>query len=135
MMTRMPRLLILIPAVWLGGSVPALGAGQQLGMLDQLERGAWELRYRGEARVERICLADGRRLIQLRHPGPACERVVIADGPAAVTVQYTCVGRGYGRTEIRRETSRLAQVQSVGIVDGLPYELFAEARRVGDCSS
>jgi hypothetical protein len=134
-MTRLHRLLVLIPAVWLGGSVSALGAGPQLGMLDQLERGRWEVRYRGEPRVERLCVANGRSLIQLRHPGPACERVVIEDGPSEVTVQYTCVGRGYGRTAIKRETNRLVQVESVGIVNGLPYELLAEARRVGDCSS
>jgi hypothetical protein len=105
-------------------------------MLDQLERGSWELRYRGaERRVERLCVADGRRMIQLRHPGPACERVVIEDGPNQVTVQYTCIGRGYGRTQIKRETNRLVQVTSQGIVDGLPYEDVAEARRVGDCAS
>jgi hypothetical protein len=118
----------------LGWALPAGSAPQALAMLDQLERGAWELRGRnGGQAVERICLGDISRLIQLRHPGPACERVVVADSASAVTVQYTCRGRGYGRTEIRRETNRLVQVQSQGIVDGLPYELTAEARRIGEC--
>ena len=30
-----------------------------------------------------------------------------------VTVQYTCRGRGYGRTHIRRETNRLVQIVAV----------------------
>jgi hypothetical protein len=135
-MTLRARLLVLIPALGLTFGVPATGAGPALGMLDQLERGSWELRYRGaEPRTERLCVADGRRLLQLRHPGPACARVVIEDGANAVTVQYTCSGRGYGRTQIKRETNRLVQVQSQGIADGLPYEDIAEARRVGDCAS
>lgn len=129
---------LLIPTLLAGlaGSVPARGAGQQLAMLDELEGGSWELRYRGsDPRVERLCVADGWRLIQLRHPGPACQRVVIDDGAVAVTVQYTCPGRGYGRTRIKRETNRLVQLTSQGIADGLPFEDVAEARRVGDCAS
>jgi hypothetical protein len=129
---------LLVPILLAGvaGSVPARGAGQQLAMLDELERGSWELRYRGsDRRVERLCVADGRRLIQLRHPGPACQRVVIDDGAVAVTVQYTCPGRGYGRTQIKRETNRLVQLTSQGIADGLPFEDVAEARRIGDCAS
>lgn len=130
------RLLVLLPAIWLASSIPASSAGPGLAMLDQLERGAWELRYRGvERRVERLCVSDSRRLIQLRHPGPACERVVIEDSANAVTVQYICPGRGYGRTQIKRETNRLVQVTSQGIADGLPYDDVAEARRVGDCSN
>ena len=133
-MTRPTKLVfVAVAGFWLAS--PAGGAPRSLAMLDQLERGSWELRLRGGGQsVERICLGDVSRLIQLRHPGPSCERVVVAAGTNAVTVQYVCQGRGYGRTEIRRETNRLVQVQSQGIVDGLPYEVLAEARRVGDCS-
>jgi hypothetical protein len=58
----------------------------------------------------------------------------VTDSPGEVVVQYTCRGRGYGRTEVRRETNRLVQVQSQGIVDGLPFAITAEARRIGDCT-
>ena len=60
---------------------------------------------------------------------------MIEDGANAVTVQYTCQGSGYGRTQIKRETSRLVQIESQGIAGGLPFEFTAEARRVGDCAS
>ena len=42
-------------------------------------------------------------------------------------------GNGYGRTNLRREISRLVQIESQGIVDGLPFQFAAEARRVGAC--
>ena len=119
-----------------GFAAPAVGQRQGLAMLNQLEGGHWELRDRDtRAPVEQLCLRDGRRLIQLRHPVSQCEQLIVADNPSDVTVQYTCRGRGYGRTHIRRETGRLVQIESQGIVDGLPFEFAAEGRRVGDCAS
>ncbi len=105
-----------------------------LAMLDQLEDGEWELRLRdapGEPR--HICLSDARKLIQLRHPGQPCNSVVVEDTPVSVTVQYTCRGRGYGRTHVRREADNLVQIDSQGIARGLPFSFAAEARRVGSC--
>jgi hypothetical protein len=112
----------------------ATGQKPALGMLDSLQKGMWELRFResGEA-ARRICLGDGRRFIQLRHSATNCDRLVVKDSADAVTVQYTCPGQGYGRTNIRRETSSLIQLESQGIADGLPFSFVAEARRVGGC--
>jgi hypothetical protein len=102
-------------------------------MLDKLDRGEWELRYRDGGEVRRLCLHTGRELIQLKHTTPGCSRYVVEDGASVVTVQYTCKGNGYGRTSIRRETGTLAQVDSQGIAGGLPFQVTAEARRVGTC--
>jgi hypothetical protein len=115
---------------------PAQGQRPALAMLDELEHGRWELRIRepGGA-VEQLCLGDARRLIQLRHPAQACERLIVSDGPGEVTVQYTCRGRGYGRTHIRRESNRLIQLDSQGIANGLPFAFAAEGRRVGECTT
>lgn len=118
----------------LGLAVPAAGQKPPLAMLDQLERGRWELRMRdGAGTIQSICLSDGRRLIQLRHPLNSCERFVVDDEASDVTVQYTCRGRGYGRTHIRRESARLVQIETQGIAEGLPFNFVAEGRRVGDC--
>jgi hypothetical protein len=115
---------------------PATGQRQQLAMLDQLERGRWEIRLRdGTRRAYPVCVDNGRKLIQLRHDALACERTVISDTANEVTVQYTCRGRGYGRTSIRKETSQLVQIQSQGIAEGLPFDFAAEARRLGDCGA
>ena len=116
-------------------STPLSGQRPALAMLNQLDSGRWELRLREHgAAAERICMRDGRRLIQLRHPQQLCERFVVSDEPNAVVIQYTCRGRGYGRTQIRRESARLVQIESQGIAEGLPFNFAAEARWVaGDC--
>ena len=117
-----------------GASAPAAGQKQGLAMLDGLQSGRWELRpHERDGRVERLCLRDGRRLIQLRHPAAACNRLVLDDTVTEVTVQYTCPGHGYGRTNIRRESGRLVQLESQGVVDGLPFSFSAEGRYLGEC--
>jgi hypothetical protein len=122
--------------VTVGAGAPLLAQRPALAMLGELERGSWELRMReAGGRVERICLRDARRLIQLRHPADNCEPLVVSDTPGEVTVQYTCRGKGYGRTQIRRESNRLIQIDSQGIADGQPFAFSAEARRVGDCAA
>lgn len=134
--SRWMRLPLLLVAAAVGFAAPAAGQRSALAMLDQLESGRWELRLRDtRGPAEQICLRDGRRLIQLRHPASACERLIVADSPGEVTVQYTCRGRGYGRTHIRRETGRLVQIESQGIVDGQPFDFIAEGRRIGDCAT
>lgn len=117
-------------------AVPAAGQRPALAMLDRLESGRWELRVREPGgQVQRICLQNGRGLIQLRHPGNSCERLIVNDAANDVTVQYTCPGRGYGRTHIRMETGRLLQIETQGIADGLPFAYAMEARRIGDCEA
>ncbi len=113
------------------------GAGARtdgLPALQALNSGRWELRGR-DGSVQRICLGDKMRLVQLRHHGSACNQVVIDSSVDALTVQYTCRGRGYGRTHIRRESERLFQLETQGIAEGLPFEFDAEGRWVGECSS
>ena len=112
---------------------PGLAQGS-LAMLDTLDKGGWEVRYRNGDSARKVCLRTGRELIQLRHGGSACNRFVVEDGAAAVTVQYTCRGNGYGRTSLRRESATLVQIDSQGIADGKPFEFSAEARRTGSCS-
>lgn len=126
---------IAVAVAILAFAAPASGGGQSLTMLDELDSGRWEVRLRDGGSVpERMCVDSGRRFIQLRHQAENCERFVVQDGASDVTVQYTCRGRGYGRTHIRRETNRLVQIDSQGISQGLPFEFTAEARRVGDCA-
>lgn len=129
-------------AVLVGGTsaivaLPAYGERNALAMLDQLDAGAWELRQLGGegGAVRSLCLNSGRELIQLRHSGRSCRRIIVEDKPNEITVQYTCPGRGYGRTHVRRETSKLIQLDTQGIVDGKPFAFAAEGRRVGGCGN
>ena len=119
-----------VPVLVLGTAAIAQGS---LAMLDSLDRGGWELRFRDGEASRQICLRTGHELIQLRHREGGCNRFVVEDGKTEVTVQYTCRGNGYGRTSIRKEASGLVQIDSQGIVDGRPFQFSAEARHVGRC--
>ena len=55
----------------------------QLAMLDRIAPGKWEVRPRNGGAVEQICLDNGRRLIQLRHPNLSCRQFVVEDQAAA----------------------------------------------------
>lgn len=116
------------------GPVNAPAASARVAVLDRFERGDWEVRFRPDKARRRICMRNGRPLIQLRHPVRDCRQLVVSETGDRVTVHYTCPGHGYGRTEIWRENGRLAQIQSQGIVDGEPFDFSAEARRVGSCT-
>lgn len=116
-----------------GFAVAGHAEGGALAMLGKLQPGQWELRFREGGATTRICLRTGRELIQIRHRSAGCSRYVVEDGATEVTIQYTCPGKGYGRTSIRQETATLAQVSSQGIADGQPFQITAEARRIGAC--
>lgn len=114
---------------------PASAQAPTLAMLDKLERGDWVVRFRDGSTAKHVCVRNGRELIQLRHTQPGCSRYVVEDGVSEVTVQYSCKGKGHGRTTIRRESATLAQLESQGIAaNGLPFQFTAEARRVGACT-
>lgn len=125
---------IVVALLFAAAIMPAAAQAPSLAMLTRLDHGLWELRYRPDNRVERFCMRDGLDFIQLRHPKDNCSRFVVEDTADRVTVQYTCRGRGYGRTFIRRENNVLAQIQSQGLINGQPFDVAAEARWVGRCS-
>jgi hypothetical protein len=114
-------------------AVPLAAQTGGLAMLAGLAQGEWTVSYRDGAAPRKICVKSGEELIQLRHGRSDCNRFVVEDEASKVTVQYTCPGDGYGRTNIRRETDSLVQIESQGIAGGLPFQFAAEARRTGSC--
>ena len=125
-------------AAALGVSATLISSGAtaqagSLGMLANLAKGEWTLKSRDGSLDRKICVRTGMELIQLRHREQNCSRFVVEDEAQEVVVQYTCPGNGYGRTKIRQETPSLLQVQTQGIVEGLPFQANAEARRTGTC--
>ena len=119
-----PFVLLAVPGV----------AQASFDMLDTLDRGEWELRFRDGGNVRKICLRTGREFLQLRHPGTNCNRFVVENSASDVTVQYTCRGNGYGRTHIRKESTGLVQIDGQGIAGGKPFQFTAEARQTGRCN-
>ena len=132
-MAKWNGLMLALGASLAVAAAPAL-AQASLAMLDSLDKGGWELRYRDGSTARKVCVRSGREFIQLRHRGSGCNRFVVEDGAREVTIQYTCRGNGYGRTSIRKETGSLVQIDSQGIADGKPFEFSAEARRTGACN-
>jgi len=114
-------------------AAPAI-AQASLAMLDTLDRGGWEVRFRDGSSVRKVCVRTGREFIQLRHTEGGCNRFVVEDEATNVTVQYTCRGNGYGRTHIRKESGGLVQIDSQGIAGGQPFQFTAEARQTGSCN-
>ena len=112
---------------------PLAASAATTSVFDTLRLGLWEIRERGDDRVERVCVRAERDLVQLRHRGMSCRRIAIDEKGPNATVQYSCGASGYGRTLIRRETPVLVQLRSDGIDRGAPFSFEAEARRVGDC--
>ena len=126
--------LAAIGMIALGLALPASAQSDSLAMLGGLTKGEWTIKHRDGSDDRKICIKTGQELIQLRHNDPGCSRFVVEDGLNKVTVQYTCPGNGYGRTNIRKETGALVQIESQGIVSGLPFQFAAEARRTGTCT-
>ncbi|MAY20474.1 MAG: hypothetical protein CL955_07635 [Erythrobacteraceae bacterium] len=117
----------------LGLTLPAAAQTDSLAMLGGLAKGEWTIKHRDGSQDRKICVKTGQELIQLRHNEAGCSRFVVEDGANKVTVQYTCPGNGYGRTNIRKENGALVQIESQGIASGLPFQFAAEARRTGSC--
>ncbi|MFV0645138.1 MAG: DUF3617 domain-containing protein [Sphingomonadaceae bacterium] len=133
-MTKTAGKASLAGAVAIGMFAPVFAQAPAMQMLSGLQKGQWELRFRGSEPARKICVRNGQELIQIAHREAGCSRYVVEDSPQAVTVQYTCKGNGYGRTAIRKETGRLVQIQSQGIAGDRPFQFTAEGRYVGQCS-
>ncbi|MEO0591542.1 MAG: hypothetical protein AAFZ11_13420 [Pseudomonadota bacterium] len=131
--TLLAMALLIFAAGLVAGAVPLAAQSDELAMLSGLSKGEWTVKYRGNAPDKKICVETGEELIKLEHDAPDCSRYVVEDGVSKVTVQYTCRGQGYGRTDIRRESSQLVQIESQGISSGQPFKFAAEARRTGPC--
>lgn len=88
---------------------------------------------RNSSGSSKLCFRDLRQLIQLRHADLTCDHLLLENASQSLIVQYTCPGRGFGRTHILRESAQLIQMETQGVADGLPFEFAAEGRRVGEC--
>jgi hypothetical protein len=104
-----------------------------LPLLGAIEPGRWELRGAGNTLIGGVCLGDPGQLVQPQHLGQTCQRSLLAADARTVTVRYTCPGTGFGRTSVLVETPRLVQIDSQGIAGGTPFQIHAEARKVGPC--
>ncbi|MBU0557441.1 MAG: hypothetical protein KKD64_04540 [Alphaproteobacteria bacterium] len=128
--------LVIGAALWAVLSGASSAQPPQRGGLASLEPGEWELLERGRSpSSRRLCISEGSQLLQPQHPHRQCERYVIRQSPREVAASYDCGEGGRGRTDVRIETSRLVQISSQGVSEGLPFSLAMEGRRIGACRS
>jgi len=131
---RLGRLSILT-AVGVGALV-TLSAATPPKALSQAAPGLWEASgIPGAKAPVRQCLGDVLALAQFEHRTENCSRQVIRDDATMTTVEYSCPGGGFGRSEIAFVTPRSLRIETQGISDGLPFHYVLQARRVGDCPS
>jgi hypothetical protein len=126
--------LALVAAIAAIAAVPALALRENVTALTALERGRWLVHSAAQRPLARsICLGDPALLFQLEHGPTGCvQELVAADGRGGI-VQYSCQGRGYGRTSVRVETSKVVTIDTQGLIDGRPFAYRATARKVSDC--
>ena len=124
---------VLLPCVIGTASIGAAPAGQ-LAALTALEPGLWQLRAPGEP-TRNLCLGDPAPLMQIRHSGAACSRLVIENEKLIATVHYSCPGAGWGRTTLRITTPRSARIETQGIAGNAPFDVSLDARRTGECTA
>jgi len=126
---------VAVAALGWAAFAPATAQAPELGMLDKVRTGLWEIKTRGSADApDRVCIRDNKRLLQIRHLNTQCSRFVIEDEPRQVTVSYSCSGgAGHGRTTLIFEDTDLLRINTQGIAENSPFSYSAEARRVGNC--
>lgn len=129
------KILLRLLAVPLVGIGVTAAESPSLSALGLLQPGQWTLTSRdGDFATRSMCMTDARLLLQVKQPVGTCSRFVVANDPRSATITYTCQGAGNGRTTVRVETPRLAQVETQGLVGRIPFDLAIEARRTGDCT-
>ena len=104
--------------------------------ISTLSPGLWQLHEIGVTGPARpVCVTTPLDLIQLNHPGVACTRFTLDDVADHMTVQYTCQGKGYGRTTITVQEPGLIKLDTQGLgPDGRPFDIIYEGRRSGACA-
>jgi len=98
--------------------------------------GLWEITGQPlRQRPAQLCIADLASLAQFEHRRSRCTRVVIRDLPTSTEIHYTCTDGGFGRSTIKRITTKSLRIDTQGISGSYPFNYVMQARRIGECQS
>lgn len=114
-------------------AVPA--QSQNSNLLSSLKNGLWQFKEpaRGNDIVDAICVGDVTKFVKIKNKDDVCTLKVLRSQGNSVTYDYSCNGKGKGRTIIRKETNGLVQIHSQGIANGELFDFKLEARYAGRC--
>lgn len=102
--------------------------------LPELATGQWQLREVDGSGVRSVCVADPGALFQIEQPGGSCSRLVLDSARNAMTVHYSCAGRGQGRSTLTVRSARSIRLETQGVATGTPFNADYDGRFVGPCS-
>lgn len=104
-------------------------------LLSSLKNGLWQFKEpaRGNGVVDAICVGDVTKFVKIKNKNDVCTLKMLRSEANSVTYDYSCSGKGKGRTMIRKETNGLVQIHSQGIANGELFDFKLEARHTGSC--
>ncbi len=94
--------------------------------------GLWEI-TRPDSEAVRLCVSSPPELAQFQDRNARCSRTVIRDDGSQATVQYSCPGGDFGRSDVTLITPRALSISTQGISGGAPFRYTLQAHRIGDC--
>lgn len=117
-------------------NLAAPAQSQNSNLLSSLKNGLWQFKEpaRGNNIVDAICVGDVTKFVKIKNKDDVCTLKVLRSQGNSVTYDYSCNGKGKGRTIIRKETNGLVQIHSQGIANGELFDFKLEARYAGRCS-
>lgn len=82
-----------------------------------------------------LCIQRANTLLQLVHRQVSgCKITSSKTSANKTTITYSCPNNEWGRTELRKESSILYQMDTQGIKDKAPFSYRLEVRRSGACN-
>lgn len=131
------NILAALLSVSAGAATYAYAQPGQGNLLDSLERGMWQFRAVGGgptgSAIGKLCVGSASKLAQIQNSNNDCSQLVLRSSPNSVTINYSCKAAGQGTTTIRKESSKLIQIDSQGIKNGAPFAFSVEGRFAGAC--
>lgn len=112
---------------------PSLAASPALRALSGWLKGSWQVTDLGDKAVQTRCVSQPDAMLLANRPDASCQFSVIRDDASSGVVTYRCAEGRQGRTELRRDTAGLFNVDAQGIEGGRPFASRTEWRRVGAC--
>lgn len=128
-------LLAMLLAVPAAAQAPTIAPAKLGVFASGWSAGAWKRTEYGAASSTQQCVT---RVEQMILPAGddlhGCQVTILQNNADRAAFSYACPAARSGRTDVRRDAQGVYVVAAQGIVNGKPFELRGEYRRVGECA-